>query len=85
VPAVARKKLSVGFDGGMLSSDAGVLLLRGIERRLGLSERLAACMQCGDTNYNARTLVLHKNGITARFTGDRTGVGNSTMDMSKTV
>lgn len=45
LPAVARKKVSVGFDGGMLSSDAGVLLLRGIERRLGLSDRLAACMR----------------------------------------
>ena len=44
-PAVARKKVSVGFEGGMLPSDAGVLLLRGIERRLGLSERLAACMR----------------------------------------
>ena len=45
LPAVARKKVSVGFDGGMLSSDGGVLLLRGTERRLGLSERLAACMR----------------------------------------
>ena len=44
LPAVARKKVSVGFDGGMLSSDAGVLLLRGIERRFGLSKRLAATM-----------------------------------------
>jgi hypothetical protein len=44
-PAVARKKVNVGFEGGMLSSDAGVLLLRGIERRQGLSERLAACMR----------------------------------------
>jgi hypothetical protein len=25
LPAFARKKVSVGFDGGMLSSDAGVL------------------------------------------------------------
>jgi hypothetical protein len=45
LPAVARKKMSVGFDGGMLSFDAGVLLLRGIERRLGLSDQLAACMR----------------------------------------
>ncbi len=44
LPAVARKKVSVGFDGGMLSSDAGVLLLRGVERRLGLASRLAACL-----------------------------------------
>lgn len=29
LPAVARKKVNVAFDGGMLSSDAGVLLLRG--------------------------------------------------------
>ncbi len=39
LPAVARKKVSVAFDGGMLSSDAGVLLLRGVERRLGIAAR----------------------------------------------
>jgi hypothetical protein len=44
LPAVARKKVSVAFDGGMLSSDAGVLLLRGVERRLGIAARLAACL-----------------------------------------
>src|SRR5258708_28248007 len=45
LPSVARKKLSVGFDGGQLSSDAGVLVLRGVEKRLGLAARLAACMR----------------------------------------
>jgi hypothetical protein len=45
VPSVARKKVSVGFDGGMLSSDGGVLLLRGVERRLGLAARLAGCIR----------------------------------------
>src|ERR1035437_670966 len=44
LPAVARKKVSVAFDGGMLSSDAGVLLLRGVERQLGIAKRLAACL-----------------------------------------
>lgn len=44
LPAVARKKVSVAFDGGLLSSDGGVLLLRGVERRLGIAERLAGCM-----------------------------------------
>lgn len=44
LPAVARKKVSVSFDGGQMSSDAGVLLLRGVERRLGLAQRLAECM-----------------------------------------
>jgi hypothetical protein len=45
LPAVAGKKVSVGFDGGMLSSDAGVLLLRGVERQLGLASRLAGCLK----------------------------------------
>lgn len=44
LPAVARKKVSVGFDGGLMSSDAGVLLLRDVERRLGIAARLAACI-----------------------------------------
>jgi hypothetical protein len=44
LPAVCRKKVSVGFDGGLLSSDGGVLLLRGVERRLGIAERLSGCM-----------------------------------------
>ena len=40
-----RKKVSVGFDGGQLSSDAGVLLLRGVEKKLGLAGRLASCLR----------------------------------------
>jgi hypothetical protein len=45
LPSVCRKKLSVGFDGGQLSSDAGVLVLRGVERKLGLACRLASCLR----------------------------------------
>src|SRR6266699_3101468 len=45
LPSVARKKVSVGFDGGQLSSDAGVLLLRGVEKEIGLAYRLASCMR----------------------------------------
>jgi hypothetical protein len=45
LPSVCRKKVSVGFDGGRLSSDGGVLLLRGIERKLGLARRLASCLR----------------------------------------
>lgn len=45
LPAVARKKVSVGFDGGLMSSDAGVLLLREVEGRLGLAARLAGCIR----------------------------------------
>src|SRR3954465_11533614 len=45
LPSVARKKLSVGFEGGQLSSDAGVLVLRGVEKKLGLAARLASCIR----------------------------------------
>jgi Transposase DDE domain group 1 len=45
LPSVCRKKVSVGFDGGQLSSDAGLLLLRGVEKKLGLSQRLASVMK----------------------------------------
>jgi hypothetical protein len=41
---VAGKELCARFDGGRLSSDGGVLLLRGIEKRLGLAARLAGCL-----------------------------------------
>jgi len=45
LPAVGRKKVSAAFDGGMLSSDGGVLLLREVERRLGIAGRLASCLR----------------------------------------
>src|SRR5712672_786016 len=45
LPSVARKKLIVGFDDGQLSSDAGVLVLRSVEKKLGLAARLAACIR----------------------------------------
>jgi hypothetical protein len=44
LPAVRRKKLTVDFNGGNQSSDAGLLLLRSAERRLGVCQRLAAAM-----------------------------------------
>jgi len=33
------------FDGGRLSSEGGLLVLREVERRLELAERLAACLK----------------------------------------
>ena len=45
LPAVCRKKVSIAFDGGRLSSDGGVLLLREVERRLGVAARLAGCLR----------------------------------------
>src|SRR3954470_10785943 len=42
--AVCGKPLVARFDGGRLSSDGGVLALKEIERRLGVADRLAACL-----------------------------------------
>src|SRR5918997_5350211 len=45
LPAVAGKPVHVAFDGGRLTSDAGILLLSAVEQRLGIAERLAACLE----------------------------------------
>jgi Transposase DDE domain group 1 len=42
---VGGKPVQMAFDGGRLTSDAGVLVLAEIERRLGLAERLACCIE----------------------------------------
>jgi hypothetical protein len=42
---ITGKAVRVAFDGGRLTSDAGVLLLADIERRLGIAERLARCLE----------------------------------------
>src|SRR5256884_2786290 len=45
LPPVAGKPVHVAFDGGLMTSDAGVLLLAAIEQRLGIAERLADCIE----------------------------------------
>src|SRR5438445_11924807 len=45
LPAVAGKPVHVAFDGGRLTSDAGILLLAAIEQRLGIADRLANCIE----------------------------------------
>jgi hypothetical protein len=42
---VMGKPVHLAFDGGRLTSDAGVLVLAEIERRLGIAERLAHCIE----------------------------------------
>ena len=41
---VSGKRVEVKFDGGLLSSDGGVLALREVEQRLRVADRLAACL-----------------------------------------
>lgn len=42
---VGGKPVRVAFDGGRLTSDAGILVLAEIERRLNIAERLAGCVE----------------------------------------
>lgn len=42
---VAGKPVHVDFEGGRLTSDGGVLLLAEIERKLGVADRLASCIE----------------------------------------
>src|SRR3954452_5777775 len=60
---VHGKPARVGFDGGRPSSDAGVLMLAEIERRLGLAERLARCL----TDPRAPERVHHTLAEMIRF------------------
>ena len=58
---VSGKAVVARFDGGALSSDAGVLALREIETRLGVAERLAACLDDprapGQTIYGVAEII----------------------------
>ena len=56
-PVVAR------FDGGQLSSDGGILLLAQVERRLGIAERLARCIE----DPRAPDQIRHKVAEMIRF------------------
>src|SRR5271166_5615322 len=42
LPSIHQKKVTAAFDGGLISSDGGVLLLAGVDKKLGLIDRLAA-------------------------------------------
>jgi Transposase DDE domain group 1 len=41
---IGGKEVDARFDGGRLSSDGGLLVLREIEQRLEVADRLAACI-----------------------------------------
>ena len=60
---VCGKSIVARFDGGCLSSDAGVLVLREIEQRLGVAERLAGCID----DPRAQAQVVHGLAEMIRF------------------
>src|SRR5215217_4037075 len=45
LPPVAGKPVHLAFDGGLMTSDAGILLLAAVEHRLQISQRLADCIE----------------------------------------
>ena len=49
---IGRRKVEAAFDGGHLSSDGGALLLRELDLRYTIIERLAECF----TDSPGRTL-----------------------------
>ncbi|MDA0236418.1 MAG: IS1380 family transposase [Proteobacteria bacterium] len=61
---VDGRQVAVDFDGGQISSDAGALLLRDVDRTLRLTERVAACFQDGRNpeliEHSVRTLVMQR-------------------------
>lgn len=67
LPAVGRKKLTVDFDGGNQSSDAGLLILRSAEKTIGICTRLAAALP----DRRDPTRIRHRLGeiISARVFG----------------
>ena len=60
---VGVKTVVAKFDGGLLSSDAGILVLREVEQRLRVADRLAACM----VDPRAPELITHPLAEIIRF------------------
>jgi hypothetical protein len=45
LPPVMGKPVHLSFDGGRMTSDAGIMLLAAVEQQLGIAARLADCIQ----------------------------------------
>ena len=52
---LGRRRVEAAFDGGHISSDGGAVLLREVDARLGVTERLAACF----SDYRDKDLIEH--------------------------
>ena len=61
---IEGRQVAVDFDGGQISSDAGALLLREVDRTLRLTERVAACFEDGRDpeliEHTVHTLVMQR-------------------------
>ena len=50
--SVCRKKVEIDFNGGNVTSDAGVLLLSEVEHQIGLIDSLAGCIEDSRRSYS---------------------------------
>jgi Transposase DDE domain group 1 len=61
---IGSREVVADFDGGRISSDAGALLLGGVDQVLKLTERVAACFQDGRDpeliEHSVQTLVMQR-------------------------
>ena len=60
---VSGKTVVAKFDGGLLSSDGGILVLREVDQRLRVADRLAGCM----VDPRAPELITHTLAEIIRF------------------
>jgi len=62
--SLGRKKIHADFAGGHLTSDAGAVLLREVDKRLGLMDALTACLpdtrDPAKTRHTVRTLLAQR-------------------------
>jgi hypothetical protein len=58
LPNICNKKVIAAFDGGTISSDGGVFLLAGSDKRLGLIDALATLFP--DNRDPAQTSHFHR-------------------------
>jgi Transposase DDE domain group 1 len=70
--SLGSRKVTAAFDGGEITSNAGALLLREADRRIGLSQRVASCFRDGRRQdrieHSVETLTAQRiHGITLGY------------------
>ncbi len=62
--SLGRKKIQADFNGGQITSDAGLLLLREVDRRIGLMDAIDRCIpdprKADQVDHQQRTLLTQR-------------------------
>lgn len=59
LPTVKRRNIKLDFDGGNVTSDGGGVLLKLIDKKIGLTDRIAKVLNQYDPRQQGK--VVHKN------------------------